>query len=151
MEFFGVRETSPNRSPIIDQWQKPFGLRGQNWCMMFQWNMEERSARKHGYKNPLAKTALCCQQLAYARRVASKLKVVYCGVAVSPKVQTGWLGITSKNGTSRELIGKQWSGHVFRVRQDLGDVVLTVEGNCKNMVTSRIFKKSKTLAFIAPL
>ena len=152
--YFGERERQPNRSPQIDAWERPFGLRGQSWCMMFQWNMEDESANRDNYRNPLLKTPLCWKQVQYAKRITSKIRIVYSGIAYRPMLRAGWLGFTSAKGNRTELLGQMWSGHVFRVREDSpagADNFVTVEGNYRNMVTNVYRKKSKTLCFVRPL
>lgn len=67
-----------------------------------------------------------------------------------PKVQTGWLGITSAKGVRTELIGKLWSGHVFRVVEDQGQRVTSIAGNERNRVNVGSYSKAKVVAFIAP-
>jgi len=149
MRYVGTKEVTPNRSPLIDFWERRFGLRGQNWCMIFAWTMEDMAADAYGYKNPLLKTGLCCEQLRYANRIGVPLRVVRPRIGnSSPKIKAGSLGFTSSQGVRAELIGKQWSGHVFRVTHDAEESVYTVEGNFRNSVACNIRRKSKILAFV---
>ncbi len=55
--FIGTKETSPNRSPLIDEWEARFGVIGLPWCSMWLWNVFEASAKKTGLVNPYPKTA----------------------------------------------------------------------------------------------
>lgn len=61
LQYIGLRETSHNRGPQIDEWIRRVGLdptRGAYpWCAAFAWCMVEDACDELGRRNPLPATA----------------------------------------------------------------------------------------------
>ena len=153
-QYIGIKENpdGSNRGKEVDVFNQTAGAdKGSYWCMSFVYTMYHLSGN-----NKLLKTASCWQQLKYAKRFASGLKVLPVGKQWGT-VQTkpGDIGILSHDGIDEELIGGAWNGHCFLIEQDGRTNVKTIEGNTNtngsrngNQVAERQREKRKILAAI---
>ena len=145
--YLYVREKPANRSPQIDYFNKTAGAAlGSYWCMSFVYTVYNEASKLQGVKNPLLRTASVSNQLKYAKRLGSKLKVInYKGFGLKT-AKVGDIGCMKSGTFGIEDIGKLWSGHTFLVLSEQYDKFLTIEGNTNYLGSrngDRVAKKSR--------
>lgn len=119
----GVRETSPNRGPEVDQYAKSVGLplEGRHpWCVAFVYFCFEKAAKKLGRTNPMVKTGGVLDHWNRAEgKGASRITLVRA--KNNPAlVKPGQIFVIDTGGGS---------GHTGLVERVLGGKLVTIEGN----------------------
>ena len=128
-----------NRSPEIDVWALNVGIaipknpfqEGPYWCMIYVYNMVDKTFKAEGRPNPLMKTARVATQLRYAKKIGSGLQVISMKKIGAYKLIKPADIFCMKEGKSVEAdIGKDWSGHtgLIEYMQSMR-VTATCEGN----------------------
>jgi hypothetical protein len=84
--FVGVRETSPNRGKVIDQWIRALGLNPENrhpYCVAFLVACFRQAAKENGVRSPVPATAKAIrlwQRAGWARRKQPVLGAIFVRV-----------------------------------------------------------------------
>lgn len=158
--YVHVRERGgQNRGPEVDVFNRTAGASlASNWCMSYVYTMWDKASTALKTQNVLARTAAVWRQVVHARRFGSRMKVIMAGHRFGTStlpVLPGDIGIMSTRGTDQGLLGSQWTGHVYLVRDDRGSTVGTREGNTNTdgsrngyRVAERIRRKDRTLCFL---
>lgn len=126
--------------------------------MSYVYTMFSKAARALSMVNPLVRSGAVWRQVVHARRYGSGLQVILAGHRFGTSALTilpGDVGIMSSDGTDQGLLGRQWTGHAYLVRDDRGRMVASREGNTNldgsrngTRVANRVREKSKTLCYL---